>query len=59
SLASIAKGSASQANISTKDIGNVFIDLPNINVQNKIVYILELISNKIELNNRINDNLTA
>ena len=56
-LASIAKGSASQANISTKDIEAIDIELPPITVQNKVVGILDSIENKINVNNMINNNL--
>ena len=58
-LASIAKGSASQANISTKDIEAIDIELPPITVQNKVVGILDSIENKINVNNMINNNLSA
>ncbi|SFL39130.1 type I restriction enzyme, S subunit [Lachnospiraceae bacterium KH1T2] len=58
-LASIAKGSASQANISTKDIEDVDISLPSLEIQNRIVGILDSISNKINENNKINKNLAA
>lgn len=58
-LASQATGSASQANISTKDIENIEIELPTIDIQNKIVDYLDALSNKIDLNNRINNNLAA
>ena len=33
------------------------IDIPNVDVQNRIVSILSSLDNKIELNRRINDNL--
>lgn len=56
-LASIAKGSASQANISTKDIENIEINMPPLEVQNRIVDILDCISNKITKNEEINSNL--
>lgn len=56
-LASIAKGSASQANISTKDIKAVEIELPDINIQDKVVLILDCIEEKININNKINNNL--
>ena len=56
-LASLATGSASQANISTKAIENVEIDIPPINVQNRMIEYLDAISKKIEINNQINDNL--
>ncbi len=58
-LASIAKGSASQANISTKDIGNFEIDLPSIIEQNAIVSVLNTIDQKIAVNVMINENLSA
>ena len=56
-LASIAKGSASQANISTKDIEAMEIALPSLNIQNKIVSVLDSIEEKIDQNNKINKNL--
>lgn len=56
-LASIAKGSASQANISTKDIEAMEIALPSLNIQNKIVSVLDSIEEKINQNNKINNNL--
>lgn len=56
-LASLAKGSASQANISTKDIGNVEFELPPLAIQNKIVNILGKIDKKIRTNRKINNNL--
>lgn len=56
-LASKATGSASQANISTKLIESVDIDLPEIIIQDKIVEWLDSISEKIEINKKINDNL--
>ena len=58
-LASIAKGSASQANISTKDIEAMEIVLPSLNIQNKIVSALDSIGEKIDQNNKINKNLGA
>ena len=58
-LASIAKGSASQANISTKDIESMDIELPTINIQNKVVCILDSIEDKINENIAINNNLVA
>lgn len=56
-LASIAKGSASQANISTKDIEAMEIALPSLNIQNKIVSVLDSIEEKINQNDKINKNL--
>ena len=56
-LASIAKGSASQANISTKDIESMEVALPSLNIQDKIVSILDSMEEKISQNNKINENL--
>lgn len=56
-LAAKATGSASQANISTKLIESVDIDLPERIIQDKIVEWLDSISDKIEINEKINDNL--
>ncbi|MBR5562676.1 MAG: restriction endonuclease subunit S [Bacteroidales bacterium] len=59
SLASRAKGSASQANLSTKDIGNLSITLPPRYVQDTIADILGSLDYKIHINCQINDNLTS
>ena len=56
-LASKATGSASQANISTNTIADTIIKLPPLPTQQKISAILSSLDNKIELNNKINDNL--
>lgn len=56
-LAGKATGSASQANISTKTISDTYINLPEIEYQNKVVDILSSIDKKIEINEKINDNL--
>lgn len=56
-IASLCHGSANQANISHKDVGEMTIDLPNIEIQNKVGDILFKLDKKIELNNKINDNL--
>ena len=56
-LASLAKGSASQANISTKDIENFNIVFPPIEKQTTIVSILNSIEQKISINALINKNL--
>lgn len=56
-LASKATGSASQANISTKTIGDMEIDLPDMEIQKKIGQILFDINRKIEVNNKLNENL--
>jgi len=56
-LASLATGSASQANISTKDIERIEFVLPSMEIQNKVVGYLDALSQKIEINERINNNL--
>lgn len=56
-LASKATGSASQANISTKTIEQHIMEIPDENIREKIVFILLNIDKKIDVNNRINDNL--
>ncbi len=58
-LASIAKGSASQANISTKDIENFDVVLPSLENQNKVIAILDSIEKKINNNISINNNLVT
>ncbi|MDY6397605.1 MAG: restriction endonuclease subunit S [Treponema sp.] len=58
-LASKATGSASQANISTNTIADTIIKLPPLPTQQKIAAILSSLDDKIELNNKINDNLAA
>ena len=49
-------GSA-QSQITINDLKNVEMPVPSIEIQNKIVHVLETIDKKIELNNQINDNL--
>lgn len=56
-LASKATGSASQANISTKTIGDIHIRIPSLIEQKRIVNILKSLDDKIECNRRINENL--
>lgn len=46
-----------QPSIKKTDVENMIIDLPEIDIQEKIVKILYTIDKKIELNNHINDNL--
>jgi len=57
SLASKATGSASQANISTKTIGDLIVNIPSLEIQNKIASILSSLDDKIEVNRRLNENL--
>ena len=59
SLASKATGSASQANISTKTIEESDIKLPDMQTQKQIASILSALDDKIEFNNRINENLES
>ncbi|MDV4192657.1 restriction endonuclease subunit S [Lactococcus lactis subsp. lactis] len=56
-LAQKATGSASQANISTKQIGDVEIDFPSLNQQKAISGILRSFDEKIEVNKKINHHL--
>lgn len=55
-IRSIAVG-ATMPSINTKILGEVEIPLPSIDVQKSISYQLSLIDRKIEVNNKINDNL--
>lgn len=55
-IKSIAVG-ATMPSINTKILGDVEIPLPSIDVQKSISYQLSLIDRKIEVNNKINDNL--
>ena len=50
---------SAQANISAKTIGKYEFKAPSLEEQNKIATILSSLDDKIELNRRINDNLTA
>ena len=56
-LASKATGSASQANISTKTIAETKMLLPPLHEQKAIADTLSCLDDKIELNNKINENL--
>lgn len=58
-LAKKATGSASQANISTNTLMETRILLPPLDVQKKIAGVLGALDDKIELNNKINQNLEA
>lgn len=49
---------STRGNINAKTYGNMPITLPSKDVQDKIVSILKSLDDKIELNRRINDNLT-
>lgn len=56
-LASSAKGSANQANISHKDVGNLVINLPSLKMQQHIVDTVGSLDDKIENNNKIIESL--
>ena len=56
-LASIASGSANQANIDPKQIKNLFLPFPPIEEQVRIGDILDLLYKKIDLNNQMNKTL--
>lgn len=43
--------------ITFEELSNVIVNVPNLELQNKIVNITDAIDKKIELNNQINDNL--
>lgn len=58
-LAISAGGSANQANISPKQIKEIKVPFPEIEIQKKISFILNSIDNKIDLNNKINENLQS
>lgn len=56
-IASLYHGSANQANISHKDVGELSIELPDLQTQKRVSTILSNIDKKISVNNRTNDNL--
>lgn len=56
-IAGLFHGSANQANISHKEVGEMFIELPSLEIQKKASKILSDIDKKINLNNEINNNL--
>lgn len=56
-IAGLFHGSANQANISHKEVGEMIIDLPSMDIQRKVSKILSDIDKKINLNNEINNNL--
>lgn len=56
-IAGLFHGSANQANISHKEVGEMIIDLPSLDIQRKVSKILSDIDKKINLNNKINNNL--
>jgi len=56
-IASLYHGSANQANISHKDVGELSIELPDLQTQKRVSTILSNIDKKIFINNYTNDNL--
>ena len=59
-LQAIAEQSVSAyPSLKSSDIEDLFISLPDINTQNKIVYVLSVIDEKITQNTKINNNLAA
>ena len=50
-------GQSAQPGLSVKTLAKQIIRLPSLDIQNKVVSVLESLENKIELNNKINDNL--
>jgi type I restriction enzyme, S subunit len=58
-LASQSSGSANQANISKKDIENMFVLLPSSSEQKAIASVLSSLDDKIDLLHRQNDSLEA
>lgn len=52
-----AQGSANQASITQKDIKNFNVELPDLEEQKAVAYILSTLDDKIEVNNQINKTL--
>jgi type I restriction enzyme S subunit len=48
---------SAQPNINHAQLDNIIIELPELKIQDKIIKVLDIISNKIELNTHINNNL--
>lgn len=58
-IAEKSAGSANQANISGSDIESLEINLPPLDEQKRIADVLSALDDKIEINNKINENLEA
>lgn len=58
-IAEKSAGSANQANISGSDIESLEINLPPLDEQKRIADVLSALDDKIEVNNKINENLEA
>lgn len=52
-------GQSAQPGLSVKTLAKQKVEIPSLDVQEKIVAILSVLDDKIELNNAINDNLAA
>lgn len=52
-------GQSAQPGLSVKYLSNVKVLIPILTIQKKIVSILSLLDDKIEVNNKLNDNLAA
>lgn len=58
-IQSIAYGTSTQPNMKIKDFLNFDINLPSLEVQDKIIAIIDKIEKKIRTNSQINENLAA
>lgn len=56
-IEAMAKGSTGQTELSRIDLGEMNISLPPLETQEKIAHVLSSLDDKIELNNKINQNL--
>ena len=52
-------GQSAQPGLSVKTLGKQQISLPTLDTQNRVASILARLDEKIELNNRINENLAS
>mgnify|MGYP003300493041 CR=1 FL=1 len=58
-IQSIAYGTSTQPNMKIKDFLNFDIDVPNLEMQDKIIEIIDSIESRIKVNTKINNNLVA
>ena len=52
-------GQSAQPGLSVKTLAKQIVELPSLEVQNRAVAVLSSLDSKIELNEKINDNLAA